>query len=43
MGEGDYARASFHLRKSLDIYRSTYESLMILRGDLNQKAGGHCD
>ena len=25
LGEGDYARASFHLRKSLDIYRSTYE------------------
>ena len=26
LGEGDYARASFHLRKSLDIYASTYES-----------------
>ena len=25
LGEGDYARASYHLRKSLDIYKSVYE------------------
>ncbi len=25
LGEGDYARASFHLRKSLDIYESLYD------------------
>lgn len=27
LGEGDYARASYHLRKSLDIYQSVYEPL----------------